>query len=44
MEDLGHGIYTPMDVGLFPPLHIIYAENPSDSGEVSIVALFCSHL
>ncbi|CAA3021645.1 glucuronokinase 1-like [Olea europaea subsp. europaea] len=34
MEDLGHGIYTPMDVVLFPPLHIIYAENPSDSGEV----------
>ncbi|KAL2529012.1 Glucuronokinase 1 [Forsythia ovata] len=34
MEDLGHGIYTPMDIGLLPPLHLIYAENPSDSGKV----------
>ncbi|KAK9272347.1 hypothetical protein L1049_002718 [Liquidambar formosana] len=34
MDDLGHGIYTPMDSGLLPPLHLIYAENPSDSGKV----------
>ncbi|KAM7509866.1 hypothetical protein LguiB_008741 [Lonicera macranthoides] len=34
MDELGHGIYTPMDVSLLPPLHLIYAENPSDSGKV----------
>ncbi|KAF5740418.1 glucuronokinase 1 [Tripterygium wilfordii] len=34
MEKLGHGIYTPMDINLLPPLHLIYAENPSDSGKV----------
>ncbi|XP_010550164.1 PREDICTED: glucuronokinase 1-like isoform X2 [Tarenaya hassleriana] len=34
MENLGHGIYTPMDTSLLPPLHLIYAENPSDSGKV----------
>ncbi|XWS30415.1 hypothetical protein CRYUN_Cryun24cG0115700 [Craigia yunnanensis] len=34
MEKLGHGIYTPMDISLLPPLHLIYAENPSDSGKV----------
>ncbi|XP_015879050.2 glucuronokinase 1 [Ziziphus jujuba] len=34
MENLGHGIYTPMDINLLPPLHLIYAENPSDSGKV----------
>ncbi|KAM0954862.1 hypothetical protein TB2_022967 [Malus domestica] len=34
MDTLGHGIYTPMDVSLLPPLHLIYAENPSDSGKV----------
>ncbi|CAI9111136.1 OLC1v1011278C1 [Oldenlandia corymbosa var. corymbosa] len=34
MEELGHGIYTPMDIGLLPPLYLIYAENPSDSGKV----------
>ncbi|KAH9603898.1 hypothetical protein KSS87_017982 [Heliosperma pusillum] len=34
MDKLGHGIYTPMDVSLLPPLHLIYAENPSDSGKV----------
>ncbi|KAL3529156.1 hypothetical protein ACH5RR_008478 [Cinchona calisaya] len=34
MEELGHGIYTPMDIGLLPPLYVIYAENPSDSGKV----------
>ncbi|XP_038998404.1 glucuronokinase 1-like [Hibiscus syriacus] len=33
MDKLGHGIYTPMDVTLLPPLHLIYAENPSDSGK-----------
>lgn len=34
MDKLGHGIYTPMDICLLPPLHLIYAENPSDSGKV----------
>ncbi|XP_043717342.1 glucuronokinase 1-like [Telopea speciosissima] len=34
MDDLGHGMYTPMDINVLPPLHLIYAENPSDSGKV----------
>ncbi|KAK1359459.1 Glucuronokinase 1 [Heracleum sosnowskyi] len=34
MDELGHGVYTPMDIGLLPPLYLIYAENPSDSGKV----------
>ncbi|KAF3444559.1 hypothetical protein FNV43_RR14251 [Rhamnella rubrinervis] len=34
MDYSGHGIYTPMEVSLLPPLHLIYAENPSDSGKV----------
>ncbi|KAF8402804.1 hypothetical protein HHK36_010895 [Tetracentron sinense] len=34
MDDLGHGMYTPMDISVLPPLHLIYAENPSDSGKV----------
>ncbi|XP_062151483.1 glucuronokinase 1-like isoform X2 [Alnus glutinosa] len=34
MDDLRHGIYTPMDISLLPPLNLIYAENPSDSGKV----------
>ncbi|CAH9096418.1 unnamed protein product [Cuscuta epithymum] len=34
MDELGHGVYTPMDINLLPPLHLIYAENPSDSGKV----------
>ncbi|KAG8366909.1 hypothetical protein BUALT_Bualt16G0016900 [Buddleja alternifolia] len=34
MDELGHGEYTPMDLGLLPPLYLIYAENPSDSGKV----------
>lgn len=38
MDDLGHGIYKPMDISLLPPLYLIYAENPSDSGKVSIEA------
>lgn len=40
MDTLGHGIYTPMDVSLLPPLHLIYAENPSDSGKVSLPCCF----
>lgn len=35
MDKLGHGIYLPMDLSLLPPLYLIYAENPSDSGKVS---------
>ncbi|XP_010273709.1 PREDICTED: glucuronokinase 1-like [Nelumbo nucifera] len=34
MDNLGHGLYTPMDISLLPPLYLIYAENPSDSGKV----------
>ncbi|KAL1812270.1 hypothetical protein DCAR_0624479 [Daucus carota subsp. sativus] len=34
MDELGHGVYTPLDIGLLPPLYLIYAENPSDSGKV----------
>ncbi|WOL18664.1 hypothetical protein Cni_G27461 [Canna indica] len=34
MDKLGHGLYTPLDIGLLPTLHLIYAENPSDSGKV----------
>ncbi|KAI4320490.1 hypothetical protein MLD38_033967 [Melastoma candidum] len=34
METLGHGIYTPLDSSLLPPLFLIYTDNPSDSGKV----------
>ncbi|XP_008783619.2 glucuronokinase 1-like isoform X2 [Phoenix dactylifera] len=34
MDKLGYGMYTMMDIGLLPPLYLIYAENPSDSGKV----------
>ncbi|KAJ6423969.1 hypothetical protein OIU84_024863 [Salix udensis] len=34
LEKFGHGVYTPMDISLLPPLQLIYAENPSDSGKV----------
>ncbi|EMS60120.1 putative glucuronokinase 2 [Triticum urartu] len=34
MDKLGHGVYTPLEVDLLPPLYLIYAENPSDSGKV----------
>jgi glucuronokinase len=34
MEKMGHGIYIPMDLSLLPPLYLIYAANPSDSGKV----------
>ncbi|KAL4568301.1 hypothetical protein LXL04_023910 [Taraxacum kok-saghyz] len=34
MDECGHGIYTQLDTSLLPPLHLIYAENPSDSGKV----------
>ncbi|MQM09125.1 hypothetical protein Taro_041991 [Colocasia esculenta] len=34
MDKLGHGRYIPMDISVLPPLHLIYAENPSDSGKV----------
>ena len=30
----GHGNYTPLDPSILPPLQIIYARNPSDSGKV----------
>lgn len=36
MDKLGHGIYRRLDVNLLPPLYLIYAENPSDSGKVVI--------
>ncbi|XP_068667770.1 glucuronokinase 1-like [Aristolochia californica] len=34
MDEHGHGIYVPMDISLLPPLYLIHAENPSDSGKV----------
>lgn len=34
LQKTGNGIYTPMDPQLIPPLHLIYAKNPSDSGKV----------
>ncbi|XP_074556095.1 glucuronokinase 1-like [Curcuma longa] len=34
MDNLGHGLYSPMDISLLPPLYLIYAVNPSDSGKV----------
>jgi glucuronokinase len=37
MEKLGYGIYNRMDINLLPPLFLIYAENPSDSGKVRFV-------
>ncbi|GFZ19061.1 glucuronokinase G [Actinidia rufa] len=43
MDDLGHGIYTPMEINLLPPLHLIYAENPSDSGKVGICSSHSLH-
>lgn len=39
MDKLGHGIYKQMDINLLPPLFLIYAENPSDSGKVRFVYL-----
>lgn len=36
MDKLGHGIYRRLDANLLPPLYLIYAENPSDSGKVVI--------
>lgn len=38
MDKLGYGIYTIMDINLLPPLHLIYADNPSDSGKVRELA------
>jgi glucuronokinase len=34
MDKMGHGEYIPMDTGLLPQMHLIYAENPSDSGKI----------
>ncbi|KAK9169103.1 hypothetical protein Syun_001243 [Stephania yunnanensis] len=34
MDKWGYGMYVPMDSNLLPPLFVIYAENPSDSGKV----------
>ncbi|CAH1422227.1 unnamed protein product [Lactuca virosa] len=34
MDKCGHGNYTELDTSLLPLLHLIYAENPSDSGKV----------
>ncbi|CAI5478492.1 unnamed protein product [Closterium sp. Yama58-4] len=34
LDKHGYGIYQPMDPALLPPLQIIYAANPSDSGNV----------
>ena len=40
MEKLGRGVHTPMDINLLPPLHLTYAENPSDSGKVRVGSVF----
>ncbi|KAL4570361.1 hypothetical protein LXL04_026013 [Taraxacum kok-saghyz] len=34
MDECGHGIYTQLDTSLLLHLHLIYVENPSDSGKV----------
>nr|GEW89951.1 glucuronokinase 1 [Tanacetum cinerariifolium] len=34
MHKHGHGKYTQLNTSLLPLLHLIYAENPSDSGKV----------
>lgn len=34
MDKKGHGEYIPMDTSLLPQMHLIYAENPSDSGKI----------
>eukprot|EP00897_Mesotaenium_endlicherianum_P003906 jgi/Mesen1/3543/ME000198S02745 len=34
VERTGGGVYTPLDPSSLPPLHLIYATNPSDSGKV----------
>ncbi|KAL4562266.1 hypothetical protein LXL04_034465 [Taraxacum kok-saghyz] len=34
MDECGQGIYTQLDTSLLPPLHLIYAENPSEIGKV----------
>lgn len=34
MENAKKGIYVPLDPSLLPPLYLIYAVNPSDSGKV----------
>lgn len=34
MDDLGHGIYAPTDISLFPLLYLIHVENLSDFGQV----------
>ncbi|RYR77951.1 hypothetical protein Ahy_A01g002666 [Arachis hypogaea] len=36
IDKLGHGVYEPLDVNLLPPPHLIYAENPSDSGKTLV--------
>jgi hypothetical protein len=34
MESRGYGEYVPLPLTHLPPLHIIYADNPGDSGKV----------
>uniref|UniRef100_A0A0C9RH79 glucuronokinase n=1 Tax=Wollemia nobilis TaxID=56998 RepID=A0A0C9RH79_9CONI len=34
MDKMGHGKYIPLDPTLLPQMHLIYAENPSDSGKI----------
>ncbi|CAI5509066.1 unnamed protein product [Closterium sp. Naga37s-1] len=34
LEAHGYGMYQPMDPALLPPLQVIFAANPSDSGHV----------
>lgn len=34
MESRGYGEYVPLPLTHLPPLYIIYADNPGDSGKV----------
>jgi glucuronokinase len=34
MQQQGHGRYTRLAPSLLPPLHLVYCENPSESGKV----------
>lgn len=36
MEKHGHGKYEPLETSLLPRLHLVFADNPSDSGKVRL--------
>lgn len=39
MEKHGYGKYEPLPTALLPKLHLVFADNPSDSGKVSVSSL-----